>query len=73
MRVQRHPHRSRELWQLALEVTNVGLEAIILPHFDGEKVVVVLGFPARGVLSEEHFVYLLEVVERARRQRIEPI
>ena len=60
--------------QLALEVTNVGLEAIILPHFDGEKVVVVLlGFPARGVLGDERFGYLLEVVGRMWWQGVEPI
>ena len=48
-----------------MKVTDVGLEAITLPHFDGEKMVVVLlGLPARGILSEEHFNYLLEIVER---------
>ena len=50
--------------QLALEVTNIGLEAIALPHFDGKNVVVVLlDLSARGVLGEEHIDYLLEVVE----------
>jgi len=35
-----------------------------LPHFDGEKVMVVsLSLPTRGILSEERFGYLLEVVE----------
>jgi len=54
---------------LALEVTNVGLKAVTLPHFDSEKVVVILlDLLARGVLSEEHFGYLLEVVERMGRQ-----
>jgi len=34
--------------QLALDVPDVGLEAVTLPHFDGEKMVVVsLGFLAR--------------------------
>jgi len=42
---------------LALEVTNVGLKAVILLHFDSEKVVVILlDLLARGVLSEEHSV-----------------
>jgi len=40
--------------QLALKVADVGLEAVTLPYFDREKVVVVLlGLPARGILSEE--------------------
>ena len=51
--------------QLALEVTYVGLEAVALSHFDSEEVVVILfGLLARGVLSEERFGYLLEVVEK---------
>ena len=51
--------------QLALEVSEVGLEAVALPHFDGKKVVVVLfGLPARGILSEKCFGYLLESMER---------
>ena len=34
--------------QLALDVPDVGLEAVTLPYFDGEKMVVVpLGFLAR--------------------------
>ena len=49
--------------QLALEVTDVGFEAVALPHFDGEKVVIILlGLLARG--SEEHFSYLLKVMKR---------
>ena len=60
--------------QLALEETDVGLETVTLPHFVTEKVVVLLlGLLARDVLSEEHFGYLLKVVERMRRQRVEPI
>ena len=51
--------------QLALEVTDVGLEPVILPYFDGEKVVVVLlGLPVRGVLGEKRFGYLVKVVEK---------
>jgi len=51
--------------QLALEVTDIGLEVVILPYFDREKVVVVLlGLLTRGILSEECIGYLLEVVER---------
>ena len=54
-----------DLDQLALEVTDVGFEVVALPHLDGEKMVVVLLDPLmRGVLSEERFDYLLEVVER---------
>jgi len=57
-----------------LKVTNVGLEAIVLPHFDGEKVVsVLLGLPVRGILTEKCFGYLFEVVERMGRKRVEPI
>ena len=48
----------------ALAVTDIRLEAVALPHFDDEKVVVVFfGLPARGVLGEKCFGYLLEVVE----------
>ena len=57
---------------MALEVAEIRLEAFTPSHFDGEKVVVVLlGLPARGVLSEGRFDYLLEVVDRIRRQRVE--
>ena len=60
--------------QLALKVTDVGLEAIALSYFDGEKMaVVLLGLPVSGVLSEERFDYLIEVVERMWQKRIEPI
>ena len=44
-----------------------------LPHSDSEMVAILLGLPARGVLSEERFSYLLEVVERMGQQRVEPI
>ena len=66
MRVQRHPHRSWEFWSAGFGSSRcVGLEAVILLHFDGEKVVVVfLGLPATVVLSEKRFGYLIEVVER---------
>ena len=37
-----------DLSQLALEVTDVGFEVVVLHHLDGEKMVVVpLGFLAR--------------------------
>jgi len=50
---------------LALEVTDVGLEAITLPHFDAQEVVVVpFDFSTRGILIEERFDDLLEGVER---------
>ena len=49
------------------------LEAIALPHFDCEKVVVPLDFLVRGVLNEERFNYLLEFTERMLRQGVKPI
>ena len=55
----------RNFGHLALEVANVGLGAVTLPHFDREEVIVVLlGLLAGGILSEEHLIYLLEVAER---------
>jgi len=36
-------------------------------------VVILLGFPARGLLGEEHLSYLLEIVEQTCRQKIKPI
>ena len=60
--------------QLALKVTDVRLEVITLPHFDEEEMVVIfLGLPVGGVLSEERLGYLFESVQRMRRQRVEPI
>jgi len=62
------------LGKLALEVADVGFEAITLPHLNEEKVMVVLlGLSLRGVLSEKYFGYLLEVVEGTSQQRVEPI
>ena len=53
---------------------DVKLEAVVLPHFEGEKVMVAFfGLLARGVLSEECFSYFLKTTERAGRQRVEPI
>ena len=50
---------------LALEVADVGLKAVTLPHFNGEKMVVVLFcLLVGGVPSEKHFSYLIDVVER---------
>jgi len=46
---------------------------VALHHLDGEVMVVPLILPARGVLSEECFSYLLKVVEGARWQRTESI
>jgi len=55
------------LGKLVLEVANIGFEAVILPHLDGEEVMVVLlNLPTRCVLSEERFSYLLKVAERMR-------
>jgi len=54
-----------DLGELALDEANVRLEAVILPHLDGEEVVaILLGLLTRGVLSEERFNYLLEVVKK---------
>ena len=50
--------------KLALEVTDVGFKTVTLPHFDGEEMVIILlGLPTRGILSEECLGYLLEVME----------
>ena len=60
--------------KLDLKVVNVGLKAIVLPHFDGEDVVIVLlSFLTGSVLSEECLGYLLEAVERMWRQEVKPI
>ena len=51
--------------KLTMKVADVGLEAIIMPHLNGEEVMVILlGLLAGEVLSEEHLGYLLEVAER---------
>jgi len=43
-------------------------------HLDeDEMVVVLLGLLAGDVLSEECLGYLLEIMERARQRRVEPI
>lgn len=62
----------RNFGRLALEVTDVRVETVLLPHFDGEEVVVLLGFPVRGALGE-HIGYLLEVVESMLRQGVKSI
>ena len=55
----------RDLGQLALKIADVGFEAIILPHLEGENMMVVpLSLPARCILGEECFRHHLEVVER---------
>ena len=57
------------IYSVGLEITDVRLEAVILLYFDGENVVIVLlSLPARGVLSEERFVYFHEIVDRMLRQ-----
>jgi len=45
---------------LALKEVDIRFEAVVLPHFDGEEMMIVL-------LGEEQFSYHLEDVERARR------
>ena len=53
------------LGKLTLEVADVGLETVTMPHLDGEEMMVVLlGFSAGGVLYEKCFGYLLDVTER---------
>ena len=64
----------RNFGQLALAVADIALEAIALPHFDSEKVVIVLlGLPTRGVLSEKYFSYLLEIMKEMWQKRVEAI
>ena len=60
--------------QLALEVTDVRLEVFALLHFNvEEEIIVLVSLLARGVLSEELFGYLLEVVKRMWRRGVNPI
>ena len=62
------------LGKLVLQVADVELEAITLPYLKGEEVMVVfLQLSARGVLSEECFDYLLELVEGMGRHKVELI
>ena len=62
------------LSQLALEVANIRFEAVALPHLDNEKMVVVpLNLLTRCILGEKCFGHFLKVIERLRRQKIEPI
>ena len=64
----------RKPCELVLKVADVRLQAIILPHFNREEVVVVLlGFLVRSILGEERLSYLLVTVERTRWQGVEPI
>ena len=43
-----------ELGELAFGEIDVRFEVVVLPHLDGEEVMVVLlGFPARGVLRKK--------------------
>ena len=60
--------------KLALEEVDVWFKAIALPHLNGEEMIVILfGLLTRGVLSEKHFGYFLDVAERVGWQRIESI
>ena len=64
----------RDLDELTLKEADVRLEVVTLPYFEREEVMVVLlGLLARCILGEERFSYLLEVVERVWRQRVEQI
>ena len=62
--MQRHLIALGNFGQLALKVTNVGLEIITLPHFNKEEaVVILLGLSAGGILVEKCLGYLLETME----------
>jgi len=62
------------LGELVLEVANVRLQAIIVPHFYSKEVMFIfLDFSVGIVLGEEHLSYLLDVVKQMWRQRIKPI
>ena len=57
-----------KLSKLSMKVLIIGLEIVTLPHLDGEEVMIILlGIPMRGVLSEEYLSNLLEIVEQMRR------
>jgi len=59
---------------LALEEADVRFEVVGPPLLDGEKIMVVpFSLSATCTLGEEPFGHLLEVMERLRRQRVEPI
>ena len=60
--------------KLALEVADVGLEAVTQLHLDREEVLIVLlGFSAGGVLGEKCLGHFLEVAERMWWQGVELI
>jgi len=62
------------LGKLALKVVDIGLEVVIMPHLDGEEVMVVLiGFSAGGVLGEKCLNHFLKIAERMRQQGVEPV
>jgi len=62
MRAHIHFHRSWEPYPADSELAYIGLKVVALPHFDREKVVVVLlCFSVGGVLGEEHLSYLLKL------------
>ena len=55
-----------DLGELALEEIDIWFETITLSHLHGKKVMaVLLDLPARGILSEERFNYLFELVKKA--------
>ena len=69
-----HLQKVGNLSKLTLKVADVGLEAITLPHFDREEVVVALfTLPVGSVLSEECLSYLLKIIGRMWMQKVEPI
>ena len=58
---------SQLVGELVLKLADVRLKVVALSYFDYEEVMVILGFPTRGVLGEKCLRYLLKIVERTRR------
>ena len=59
---------------MALKEVDVRVEAVSLPHLNGEQVMVILlGLLTRAVLGDECLSNFHEVVERVWRQGVEPI
>jgi len=60
--------------QQTLKEADVRIEVVGEPHFDRKEVMaVLLKFLAGGVLREEQAGEILEVVDRSRWKRVEPI
>ena len=51
--------------ELVLGVADVRFEAVVMSHFDGEEVMIILlDFLVGGVLGEERLWYLFETIEQ---------